>query len=65
MQTDPRWRALAEGTLTDQERAALEAEAMQTDEGRARWEKYRPFGPEEDARLVEGLRCRLSSLGPS
>jgi hypothetical protein len=65
MQTDQRWPALAEGTLRNRERAALEAEAMQTDEGRALREKYRPFDPEENARLAEGLRRRLSSRGPS
>ncbi len=61
MQSDPRWPALAEGTLSAADRAALEAEAARTPEGRALWEMYRPFGPEEDARLVGGLRRRLST----
>jgi hypothetical protein len=54
-ESDPRWQALAEGRLSDSERAALEVEAMQTEEGRGLWEMYRPFNAEEDARLVHRL----------
>jgi hypothetical protein len=60
-----RWEALAEGTLRAADRAALEAEAALTAEGRALVEQCRPFDAEEDARLVERLRRRLSPWGPS
>ncbi len=59
--TDPRWPALAEGTLSPANRTVLVAEAAQTAEGRALLEKYRPFDVEEDERLVEALRRRLST----
>jgi hypothetical protein len=59
-----RWEAHTEGTLSDAERAALEAEAAQTEEGRILLEMYRPFDAQEDARLVERLRHRLSTPGP-
>jgi hypothetical protein len=56
---DPRWRALAGGTLSDAERDALHAEAMQSEEGCARWELYRPFDAQERSRLLDGVRRRI------
>lgn len=55
---DPRFRALAEGTLSDEETAALKAEADQTEEGRLLWEMYRPFDAEEEQRLFDTFRRR-------
>lgn len=56
---DPRWRKLAEGTLSDEEAAALREEALETEEGRTLYEIYRPFDEVEDARLFEAVRARL------
>lgn len=56
---DPRWAALAEGTLGEAEREALRVVAEQDAETRALWELYRPFSMEEDERLVDGVRRKL------
>ncbi len=46
---DPRWRALADGSLTPPEADALLAEARQTELGRYLWELFRPLSDEEAA----------------
>lgn len=56
---DPRWRSLAEGRLSEEEAAALKEEAYRTDEGRYLWDVYRPFDPDEEARVRAGVHERV------
>jgi hypothetical protein len=60
---DPRWRALADGTLAAVDVEALRVEASQTEDGRQLWELYRPFSYEERARIAEGVRVGLRARG--
>jgi len=52
---DPRWRALVLGRLSEEEEAALRAEAEQSEDGRALYELYRPFDLEEKERLFQAV----------
>jgi hypothetical protein len=56
---DPRWPALADGTLAPADVEALREEASQTEVGRRLWELYRPVSTEERARIFDGVRARL------
>lgn len=58
-ETDPRWRALAEGRLSPEEIESLRDEAEQSDEGRLLWEMYRPFDEEEQQRVLDAVRARV------
>ncbi len=54
---DPRWEALAMGLLSDEEAAALRAEAEGSEEGRRKYELYRPYDAvETEASVAEILR---------
>ena len=53
---DARWRALADGTLSEADVAALREEAGRSEEGRTLFELYRPFDPNEKQRLFERVR---------
>lgn len=55
---DPRWRALLLGRLSEEEEAALRAEAEQSEDGRALYELYRPLDAEEKARILAGVSER-------
>ena len=52
---DPRWQALAEGTLGEADRAELEALASRSEEARRALEAHRPLDAAEQAEIVERL----------
>src|SRR5262245_10241854 len=58
---DPRWDALAAGTLPPEEVARLQEEARTSPEAAAAWELFRPLGVEFQARVVSRVRPRRSA----
>src|SRR6187401_1069320 len=49
---DPRWEALASGSISAADRAALEVEAGVSDEARERLQAFRPFDEAARARIT-------------
>ncbi|MFT3770347.1 MAG: hypothetical protein QM820_33385 [Minicystis sp.] len=62
---DPRWHALAAGTLSADEVAALRAEAETSAEGRLLWDLYRPFEDRTKERLFARLQAKLPRPEPT
>src|SRR6185437_7559530 len=56
---DPRWHALATGTLSEAEAAALREEAKASEEGRALRELYEPLGEDVKERIFEAVYARV------
>jgi hypothetical protein len=56
---DPRWSALTLGRLSEEEVAALRAEAEQSEDGRALYELYRPLDLEEKERIFAAVAARV------
>jgi hypothetical protein len=56
---DPRWQALLDGTITDSERAELEALAKTSEEARVRFELMRPLDPEVSAAIFQKTQALL------
>ncbi len=57
---DPRWRALAEGRLSEEGIAALEMEAGRSDEGRRLLDAHRPLDAASRARITEEVLARIA-----
>ncbi|HEX9670359.1 MAG TPA: hypothetical protein VGC93_12875 [Thermoanaerobaculia bacterium] len=62
---DPRWDALAAGTLPPAEAEALRAEAEASPEKRAAYEAFAPLGEEFRERMVATARAGLAPAAPA
>jgi tetratricopeptide (TPR) repeat protein len=62
---DPRWEALAMGLLSDEEAAALRVEAEASEEGRRKYELYRPFDAAEAEASVDAMLGKLPGRAAS
>jgi tetratricopeptide (TPR) repeat protein len=61
LEDDPRWEALADGTLSDADRAELEAQALRSEAGRLAWKAMQPFSPEEDGAMLDRLAAMVAA----
>jgi hypothetical protein len=61
---DPRWEALAHGTLGEADRAELEALAQRSDEARRALDLHRPLDALEEEELIERALARASKQTP-
>lgn len=61
--SDPRWAALAAGTLSEAEAEALRREAELTEDGRRRYELFRPFDEGTRERVFERLSAEAAAAG--
>lgn len=62
MAADPRWQALAAGTISEADRAELLALAERSPEARRAYEIFQPFGPDLTDEIVDRLGPKIAAV---